>query len=79
MKTLLAILSLASLTGCPAISEYQKNYDRTFAVTGNITEQSGLISYEVRKANKPGEGSLGLKVQVEGNLSEGKQVIRLGR
>lgn len=75
MKTTLALLTLALLTGCPALSDY----DRTLGIVANVNEQTGAIEYEIRPAVKKGEGTLGGRVRIEGAISDGKQVISLER
>lgn len=76
MKTLAIIALAAALCGC----EVLKDYDRTFNLVANINQQTGAIEYELRPAAKKGEGTLGGKIRIEGDLTtDGKQVIRLQR
>lgn len=77
MKLIYLALLIPFLTGCPAISEALKDYDRSFVAVANVNEQTGAVEYEIRPAAKKGEGSLGGKIRIEGTLADGKQVIRL--
>lgn len=79
-KIKLALIALSiSVSGCDLYRQYDQNYTRTGFLEGDANTRAVYVGYESRRAAKPGEGSLGVRVAIKGNLSDGKQVISAGK